>query len=221
YDVWRFDVTKRSTKYAYWGSGNGKTDGWANGKSGTSPLGYNIRKFLTPDYDKNAGTGTSKRNSPIFRLAEMYMIYAEAMNEYLDIPDARVYDYINKVRGRVKMPSLPILAADQTKEGMRKRIQNEDRVEFAFETHRLWDIRRWMLGTVVNNGPVHVLNAKPSVAELTASGISDINSEQAGVAVFYKPVVIQNRVFQDKHYLMPVPQSEIDKDPDLVQNYGW
>lgn len=221
YDVWRFDVTKRPTKFAFWGDGNGKSDGWANGKSGTNPWGYNIRKFLSPEYDRNANTGTAKRNSPIFRLAEIYLIYAEAMNEYLGAPDQQVYQYINMVRDRVKMPALPILAADATQEGMRKRIQNENRVEFTFETHRIWDVRRWLIGTTVNNGPAHVLNAKPSVAELAGSGVSDLNSEQAGVAVFYKPVIIQNRVFQPKHYLMPVPQSEIDKDPNLKQNYGW
>jgi hypothetical protein len=181
----------------------------------------NIRKFLSPEYDRNANTGTAKRNAPIFRLAEMYLIYAEAMNEYLGAPDQQVYEYINKVRERVKMPPLPILPADMTQDGMRNRIQNENRIEFAFETHRIWDTRRWMIGTPVENGPVHVLNAKPSVAELTASGVADVNSEEAGVAVFYTPVVIQNRVFQQKHYLMPVPQSEIDKDPFLVQNYGW
>jgi hypothetical protein len=221
YDVWRYDATRRPTKFAYWGDGNGKTDGWANGKSGTNPWGYNIRKFLSPEYDRNANTGTAKRNAPIFRLAEMYLIYAEAMNEYLGAPDQQVFEYLNKVRARVKMPALPILPSDMTQEGIRKRIQNENRVEFAFETHRIWDIRRWMIGTEVENRAVHVLNAKPSVAELTASGVADVNSEEAGVAVFYKPVVIQNRVFQPKHYLMPVPQSEIDKDPFLVQNYGW
>lgn len=221
YDVWRFDATKRPTKFAFWGDGNGQSDGWANGKTGTNPWGYNIRKFLSPEYDKNANSGTAKRNSPIFRLAEIYLIYAEAMNEYLGAPDEQVYEYINKVRDRVKMPALPILAADRTQEGMRKRIQNENRVEFTFETHRIWDVRRWMIGTTVENGPMHVLNAKPSLAELTASGVADVNSEQAGVATFYKPVVIQNRVFQQKHYLMPVPQSEIDKDPNLTQNFGW
>lgn len=221
YDVWRFDATKRPIKLAFWGDGNGRTDGWANGKAGTSPWGYNIRKFLSPEYDRNANTGTAKRNWPVFRLAEMYLIYAEAMNEYQDVPDAPVYDYINRVRERVKMPPLPILASDRTREGMRQRIQNENRVEFAFEAHRFWDVRRWMIALTVDNRPVHVLNAKPSAAELDASGVSDPNSEEAGAAVFYKPVVIQDRVFQDKHYLMPIPQSEIDKDPGLVQNYGW
>jgi hypothetical protein len=221
YSEWRFDVIQRGVKLAYWGGGNGKTDGWANGKSGTSPVGYNVRKFITPNYDKNTNTGTGQRNYPIFRLAEMYLIYAEAMNEYLDAPDTRVYDNINKIRARVNMPTLPVLAADATKDGMRKRIQNENRIEFAFECHRFWDVRRWMIANVTDNGDVHVLNAKPSAAELAGSGVSDVNSEAAGVAVFYKPVVIQTRVFMDKHYLMPVPQSEIDKDPKLVQNYGW
>jgi hypothetical protein len=55
---------------------------------------------------------------------------------------------------------------------------------------------------------------------LTATGLPE-SSEAAGVAVFYKTVSLQTRTFQDKHYMMPIPQSEIDKDPNLVQNYGW
>ena len=220
YAVWRYDATKRGVKLAYWGAGNGKTDGWANGKSGTNPLGYQVRKFIAPDYDRNANTGTGKRNYPIFRLAEMYLIYAEAMNEYQDVPDSRVYEYINRVRARVNMPALPVIPDDMTKEGMRRRIQNENRIEFAFECHRFWDVRRWMIAKQVDNGDVHVLNAKPGANELSGTGL-DPQSEEAGVAVFYKPVVIQTRVFLDKHYLMPIPQSEIDKVPSLVQNYGW
>ena len=74
---------------------------------------------------------------------------------------------------------------------MRKRLQNERRVKFAFEGSRFWDVRRWLIAKTVDD-----------------------------VAVLYKPVVIQTRVFADKHYLMPIPQNEIDKDPNLVQNYG-
>ncbi len=220
YSQWRFDATKRPIKLAWWGAGNGQTDGWATGKAGTNPWGHNVRKFLSPDYDRNANTGTARRNFPIFRLAEIYLNYAEAMNEYLDQPDSRVYEYLNLVRSRVAMPVLPILASDNTKEGMRKRLQNERRVEFAFEGSRFWDVRRWLIAKTVDNTAVHVLNARPSVDELTATGLN-VSSEAAGVAVLYKPVIIQTRVFSDKHYLMPIPQNEIDKDPNLVQNYGW
>lgn len=220
YSMWRFDANKRPIKLAWWGAGNGQTDGWATGKAGTNPWGYNVRKFLSPDYDRNANTGTARRNFPIFRLAEIYLSYAEAMNEYLDQPNTDVYEYLNQVRQRVSMPALPILPADNTKEGMRKRIQNEMRVELAFEGNRFWDVRRWMIAKTVDNAEVHVLNARPSEAELNATGLN-VTSEAAGVAVLYKPTVIQARVFEDKHYLMPIPQTEIDKDPNLVQNYKW
>ncbi|MFD2287889.1 RagB/SusD family nutrient uptake outer membrane protein [Pedobacter petrophilus] len=220
YSLWRFDAMKRATKFAWWGNGNGQTDGWATSKSGTNPWGYNIRKWVSPDVDRNANTGTARRNFPIFRLAEIYLSYAEAMNEYLSAPDASVYQYLNLVRSRVSMPQLPVLPEDQTKDGMRRRIQNEYRVEFAFEGHRFWDVRRWLIAKTTQNGQFHVLNARPSTAELSATGL-DINSEAAGVAVLYKPVTIQDRVFADKHYLMPIPQTEIDKNPELKQNYGW
>ncbi|HMI04947.1 MAG TPA: RagB/SusD family nutrient uptake outer membrane protein [Pedobacter sp.] len=220
YSVWRFDATKRGVRLAWFGAGNGQTDGWATGKSGTNPLGYNVRKFVTPEFDENAKTGTGKRNFPIFRLGEVYLNYAEAMNEYQGTPDADVYEYINRIRNRVSMPALPILAADNTQDGMRKRIQNERRIELAFESHRFWDVRRWLIAKTVDNGEVHGLNARPSADELAATGLN-VTSEAAGVAVFYKRVVVQTRVFNDKHYLMPIPQTEIDKDPNLVQNYGW
>ncbi|MDR6781777.1 hypothetical protein ABIE26_001735 [Pedobacter africanus] len=220
YAVWRFDAMKRPVKLAWWGAGNGQTDGWATSKAGTNPWGYNVRKWISPEVDRNANTGTGKRNFPIFRLAEIYLNYAEAMNEYMDVPDASVYQYINLVRNRVSMPALPILSADNTKDGMRRRIQNERRIELAFESHRFWDVRRWLIAKTVDNGEVHGLNARPAAAELAATGLN-VTSEAAGVAVFYKPTVIQTRTFVDKHYLMPVPQTEIDKDPNLVQNYGW
>lgn len=220
YDVWRFDATRRPVRLAWFGSGNGITDGWATGKPGTNPWGYNVRKFLSPSYDRNANSGTGTRNFPIFRLAEIYLSYAEAMNEYLDAPDQSVYQYLNMVRNRVSMPALPILPEDNTKAGMRKRIQNERRVELAFESHRFWDVRRWLIAKTVDNVPALGLNARPSAAELTATGLNE-SSEAAGVAVFYKTVTLQNRIFADKHYLMPIPQTEIDKDPNLVQNYGW
>ncbi|PAW94460.1 hypothetical protein CKK33_13555 [Mucilaginibacter sp. MD40] len=220
YDVWRFDATQRPVRLAWFGSGNGVTDGWATGKPGTNPWGYNVRKFLSPTYDRNANSGTGTRNFPIFRLAEIYLNYAEAMNEYLDAPDQSVYQYINMVRARVSMPGLPILPDDNTKAGMRKRIQNERRVELAFESHRFWDVRRWLIAKTVDNAPALGLNARPSAAELQATGLN-VGSEAAGVAVFYKTVTLQNRVFTDKHYLMPIPQTEIDKDPNLIQNYGW
>ena len=219
YSVWRLTKVGRPVKLAWWGSNNSDGDGWP--KTGTNCVsGYNLRKYNSPNVDKINGQGQGQRNAPIFRLAETYLNYAEAMNEYLSVPDQTVYDAVNAVRARVGMPALPIIPSDATKEGMRQRIRNERRVELAFEGHRFWDVRRWLIATQVDNTDVHGMNARPTTAELAATG-QNVNSEAAGVAVFYKQVVIQSRSFQSKHYLMPIPPTEIDKDKNLVQNFGW
>ena len=120
------------------------------------------------------------------------------------------------------MPALPIAAVptDNTQLGFRKRVQNENRVEFAFEAHRFWDVRRWLIGKEVDNGQMHGLNSRPTTQELVATGL-DVNGQAAGLAVFYKDVVFQNRTFLDRHYLMPIPIRELDVNKTLVQNYGW
>lgn len=220
YTWWDSANHRRPLKYAYFGNNGGASDGWP--KTGTNcESGYTWRKWTDPGVNMK-GSGNANRNFPVIRLADIYLVYAEAMNEYLDAPTQEVYDAINKVRARVSMPALPVAGTnDNTQEGMRQRIRNERRVEFALEGQRFWDVRRWLIAKTVDNGPVHGLNARPTSAELQATGL-DPGSEAAGVAVFYKPVVIQNRVFLDRHYLMPIPQNEIDKGGGkLVQNFGW
>ena len=218
YDVWNYTNNARPLKFAWFGNNGGGCDGWP--KPGTNcETGYNWRKWADPAVNLK-GNGSANRNFPLIRLAEIYLIYAEAMNEYLSAPNSDVYNAVNAVRSRVSMPGLPIIAADNTKEGMRKRIQNEKRVEFAFENQRFWDVRRWLIAKTVDNGNMHGMNARPTPEELNSTGL-DANSEAAGVAVFYKTVVDQTRVFADRHYLMPIPQTEINIDPALVQNYGW
>lgn len=219
HSVWRLEKVGRPVKLAWWGNNNNNSDGWPKGGTNCES-GYNIRKWNSPEVDLKNGTGDAHRNIPIFRLAEIYLNYAEALNEYQAAPDQKVYDAINAVRARVSMPPLPILPSDQTKQGMRERIRNERRIELAFESHRFWDVRRWLIAKQVDNTNVHGMNARPTTGELTRSGFN-VNSEEAGLAVFYSTVSIQSRIFQDKHYLMPIPKSEIDKDPNMVQNFGW
>lgn len=231
YCNWVLSRHKRPVKYAYYGDRDFKdddSDAWPWSMGTHNMTGYGVRKWGSPEVDILNGTGTARRNVPIFRLAEIYLNYAEALNEYLDKPDQRVYSAINEVRKRVQMPALPIAQREEdlTKAGMRKRIRNERRVELAFESHRFYDVRRWMIagdnggnkGT--DNRVVYGMNNRPSQEELEATGLN-WKSEEAGVAVFYKRTPMQTRIFQDKHYLFPIPKSEIDKNPNLKQNYGW
>lgn len=100
--------------------------------------GYYLRKFVNP---KLAINQISSSKFKKYRLAELYLNFAEAENE-ANGPTAQAYAAINAIRGRAHMPDLP---AGLTREQMRERIRRERRVEFAWEEHRFWDVRRWKI----------------------------------------------------------------------------
>lgn len=111
------------------------------------------------------------------------------------------YTDFDKMRGE-KYDGMIITAANLTKDEMRNKIRQERRVELAFENHRFWDVRRWKIAEIVDNKKVHKIT---------------VNADGT-----YSYPVFQNRVFDKaKHYLFPIPQSEIDKNRNLVQNPGW
>jgi len=103
---------------------------------------------------QNGGVNAQKENTnitayvPAIRYAEVLLSYAEAVNE-LDGPTKAVYDAVDTVRARAKMPSLP---AGLGKEQMRERIRQERRVELAFEGFRYFDIKRWRIAGKVLHG---------------------------------------------------------------------
>jgi len=107
--------------------------------------GFFFRKFL----DEAAGASTRGRNSemwfPRFRFAEAVLIAAEAAMELGDQPVA--VGYINQVRGRAGIQPLTAVTLDD--------IIQERRVEFAFEDHRYWDLKRFRRAHIVWNGVVN------------------------------------------------------------------
>jgi hypothetical protein len=177
-------------------------DGRKGGPDYTT-TGYLMRKFLDPQVDIPQGRFTLK-TWIYFRLGEEYLNYAEALNE-AEGPGTEVYDRVNAIRTRVGLPSLP---AGLSQDEMRARIQHERRIELAFETERYFDTHRWKIAPATQGRPIHGMN----IAEGTS--IQD-NS-------FYKRTFVENRVFvSPKHYLWPIPQNEINRNPNLVQNPGW
>ena len=163
--------------------------------------GYYMAKFLSASATWNiTPTTLVRRPWVIFRYAEILLNYAEAQNEAVG-PDATVYSAINQIRTRVGMPDLPVgLTQDQ----MRQRIRNERRVELAFEEHRFYDVRRWKIGEQVFAQPVTGM-------KITSDGTN----------LIYSRFTVETRVFSEKNYLFPFPQSEINKTTKLVQNPGW
>ena len=166
--------------------------------------GYNMKKLMHPD---------SKHNEyfprtiwAFIRLGEIYLNAAEAINEYAG-PTADCYKYINAIRTRA---GLPELEAGLSKEEMRKKIQHERRIELAFENHRFFDVRRWMIAEETQGVPIHSMNI------YEGTSLQD--------PAFYKRIKCEDRVFESpKHYFFPVEQDEIDKHEkkELVQNLGW
>ncbi|WEK37861.1 MAG: RagB/SusD family nutrient uptake outer membrane protein [Candidatus Pseudobacter hemicellulosilyticus] len=159
---------------------------------------YYVRKILAEEY--NLFTYSNYRYRPwvLFRITELYLNYAEALNE-ADGDITEIYGAVNKIRRRVNMPDLP---AGLNKTQLRDRIRRERRVELAFEGHRFWDVRRWKIAEFTDNVEVHGIL------------VNDDNS--------YSTSLIEKRNFNPaKNYLLPIPQPEIDKNPNFVQNPGY
>ena len=165
---------------------------------GKARCGYGLRKFIEElDPSTNIYGGYAQSNNfPYFRYAEILLNYAEARNEASSTPDQSVYDAIDQVRARAGQPALP---DGLTKDEMRKRIKNERRVELFMEEHRFYDLRRWLDGDVLVNP------------------IMGINCYDNNVTRRYEISQIEERVFTGKHYFLPIPLAEQQKNPLLAE----
>ena len=166
--------------------------------------GYYLRKFFGYKSDRSANyDGYFK----IFRLAELYLNYAEALNEASqgNTPQEAL-DAINAVRARVGMPAIE---AGISTDDFRTRVRNERRVEFAFEDQRFYDVRRWM-----------ILDQDKVV-----TGIKVIPGK-LGRVTYERVVVSETRAATSGKYLrLPIPGTEITKLKAHTgidfQNEGW
>ncbi|MGX5818914.1 RagB/SusD family nutrient uptake outer membrane protein [Chitinophaga lutea] len=163
--------------------------------------GYFTRKLA----DENITPGQSGSrwiHGIAFRLAEMYLSYAEALNEYEPSnPDIRTY--VNLVRTRAGQPALP---AGLTQDQMRQRIRNERRIELAFENHRFWDVRRWK---IAENTEKELWGMRPVADATYPDGYR------------YERFKVEDRPWRNAMYQIPVTTDETLRNPNLKQNEGW
>jgi len=178
-------------------SGNTGKNGAGNNFSRT---GYLIKKNNHPQSNLRTSQ-TVKRPLVLFRLAEIYLNYAEALNEYNPgHPD--ILKYVNLIRERGGIPPL-----NTNEVNLRERIRTERRIELAFERHRYFDTRRWKIAMETDGGPFYGMDIDKG------SSLTD--------PAFYKRVKFEDRVFDHQHYLFPIPTGDVDKNVKLVQNPGW
>lgn len=168
--------------------------------------GYNVSKRINLDSYPTEGRFPYQPGI-LYRLADAYLSYAEALNESQGA-NQEVYHYINLVRKRAGIPDLQ---PDLSKDEMRKAIQQERRIEFNCEGVRFGDVRRWKLGEKYFDVDLWGMNFRGSVKSDDPN-----NSEAFYVRKFYK-----SRSFDKKQYIWPVPQAQMDINPNLVQAPGY
>lgn len=146
---------------------------------------------------------------PMYRLAEIYLNYAEACNEKPSRNESEALKYINKVRNRSGLNNLeeayPEVIGD--KDLLRELLRKERMVELAFENHRYYDIRTWMIADQEFNGTRYARNMLATTYEE-----SWLRTDQ---------IFREKMVFEPKHYLFPIHQDQLAEMVNMTQNYGW
>jgi len=186
------------------------------GVSNFSVTGYWIKKLINMGTVGAADGNVTGSNQnpypwPEIRLADLYLLYAEALNE-ANGPTPEALQWIDAVRDRAGLKGVAYSwdnfsnqpAKYTTKSGLRDIIHQERLIELAFEGQRFWDLRRWREAHIVLNAP-----------------IKGWSTEQQDPAAYYKPVVQWTQTFKLRDYFWPIDQDEILRNKKLVQNPGW
>ncbi len=194
--------------------------GQPQGKLGAfnyTTTGYWVKKLISWKYElTETGYNTENYPWPEMRLADLYLLYAEALNEK-DNPDNRrlAIQYLDKVRARAGLPGVEEAWTNysrnpskfSTQNGLREIIQQERTIELMFEGHRFWDIRRW----------------KTAYNEINNKRLMGWNIDGDTPAEYYQQRSL-NHTYQfvaPRDYLWPIKEQDLFVNPNLVQNPGW
>ncbi len=198
-------------------TGTGQTnDAWSSGGN----TGYFGRKMCDSTVTNTVGA-SPQRNWPLMRYAEILLNYAEAINEAGRTDLA--YPKLRDIRARAGISAGSDnnygMKSGMTQAEMRAFIQNERRIELAFEDQRWHDIRRWKIAmTLYNGGP----NGYNRVMHPIRVGSGGSLTTGAGLTFTYQiENTIRQHVFRPEMYLLPIMDEEIRKMPAMIQNPGW
>ncbi|MDD4991827.1 MAG: RagB/SusD family nutrient uptake outer membrane protein [Paludibacter sp.] len=191
--------------------------------NGNSDTGYGWQKFrdstIYSSHPTNQWSSTINRRLPNIRLADVYLMYAEAVNEAygcnvspadvdpnVQTCKIKAWEAVKAVRDRVLLPdgtSLPLpLHLYATDADLRETIRRERAVELAFEGHRWYDLRRWYVAD------------KP---EYMRVDVLDFDKNHT----YFKIRSYAKKNFDKKHYWMPIKDSQTQIYKGFGQNPGW
>jgi len=196
--------------------GTGRAEFYYSGKSGVGVnnngdiTGYDVLKNISPASNIRTSSVTYRPFIHL-RLAEMYLNYAEALNE-VEPNNPDVLKYLNLVRHRAGVPDLETVypSATGNQDEMRKWILRERQIELAFEGDRYFTLIRRLMMADQKVQSIYRMNT-----------ITNDGSQGFAFTDFNKRILLQNRTWSDKMYLFPIAQDDIDKNSSLVQNPGW
>ena len=180
--------------------------------------GYLLNRFY--DHRLNSASGNwGNITFPIFRLGEMYLNFIESVLECkkrgVSLPagyEQLAMDKWDDLRDRAGLAPITEVYPNASTEELIELCRKERRVELAFERHRYYDTRTWMIAKETDGGPMYGMNTECPIGT---------NAPNVTPADFWKRTVFETRVFKDNHYLYPFSQRELDRNRMLTQNYGW
>lgn len=182
--------------------------------SNWNETGYFIKKLVHWESTTNTTSSPSwiAYPWPEIRLAELYLSYAEALNE-VSPGSTEAIAYLDRIRTRAGLQGVVSSWNNysknptkyQTGDGLRDIIKRERLIELSFEGQRFWDLRRWKMA-----------------AEELNKDITGFSMSGKTVATYNVEKTIFNQTFiSPRDYLWPIGNYEIRRNPHLVENPGW
>lgn len=207
---------------SYWKAGDTYTlisfakKGNSNKSHDYPKSGYVLHRFY--DHSSNSQTGSwGNICFPTFRLGETYLNYIEAVLECTKrgvsgngVDYNKAMELWADLRDRAGLAPITEAYPNASIDELIENVRRERRVELAFENHRYFDTRTWMIAEQTESGDMYGMNAMFATDKLNVTPDG-----------FWERTVFETRVFKNNHYLYPFTQRELDRNKKLTQNYGW
>jgi len=171
--------------------------------------GFLSQKFVRPNrrYDRNGNVTNDRFQRPLIRMAELYLNLAECYAAQGNTPKA--LENLNKVHQRAGLPAITEADITESERTLTDWILNERFVEFYGEGHRFYDLRRYMVA------PQYLSAGK-------REGLNAVEKMNPTFAEFNQRVKVnQPYKWSTRMYILPIIQSEIGKNTNLVQAPGY
>lgn len=210
-NTWLHGESKTMISFAKKGNGNKSPD--------YPKSGYLCNRFYD-HFQNSASNNWGNITFPVFRLGEIYLNFIESVLECkkrgVALPDgydSEAMDKWNDLRNRAGMAPITDVYPNASIEELIELCRKERRVELAFERHRYFDTRTWMIAETTDGGGMYGMNAAYPLPD----GMNTTETPDG----FWKRTVFETRVFNKNHYLYPYAQHELERNKLLIQNYGW